>query len=118
VLDSKTILISPFAGASHICPKDNESFTSSVMPDNPLTNKIMKSLAGQKMEMSATNVRRLMNMFRPANDLDALFQHGYDLTQSFINDFDQMSRHYYCSISASDSGCSSEGVAVVKDEDA
>ncbi len=96
VLDSKTIRVSPFAGGSHICPKDNNaSSSSSRIPDNVLTNKVKKSLAGQEMEMSAPNVRRLMNTFKPSSDLDGLYQQGYDLTQSYIDDAEKIGRHFY-----------------------
>ena len=89
--------MSPFAGGSHICPQDNTSSSySPSLPDNLLTNSVKRSLAGQEMEMSAPNVRRLMNTFRPSSDLDALFKQGYDLTHAYINDTAKISRHISC----------------------
>lgn len=110
VLDERTIKVSPFAGSSHICPKDDTddvapsssstsasyaSVLSSYIPDNFLSKKVKASLSEQEVEPSRINAQRLWNAFKPASDLESLYRQGYDLTKVYISDAEKMAAHYY-----------------------
>ena len=113
MLDERTIRVSPFAGSSHICPRDDTSedevssstsspapasyasVLSSYIPDNFLSKKVKASLSEQEVAPSVINAQRLWNAFKPASDLEALYRQGYDLTQAYVTDPDKMERHYY-----------------------
>lgn len=76
VLDEKTtIRISPFAGASHICPDDGT-------PEDQ--RLILQKFAGEKMEFSFANIKRLVEAMSPSENLEELYCQGYQHTDTFI----------------------------------
>ena len=65
------------------------------------------SISEQEVAPSVINVQRLWNAFKPANDLEALYRQGYDLTKAYVTDPDKMARHYWASqqVVGRDFGC-------------
>jgi len=76
VMDEKTtVRISPFSGASHICPDDG----------TPSERKLMlQKFSGETLEISFANLKRLMEAAAPPQNLEALYKAGYDHTDQFI----------------------------------
>ena len=76
MLDAKTtVRISPFSGASHICPDDG----------TPAERKLMlQKFSGETLELSFANLKRLMGAAVPPQNLEGLYQAGYDHTDQFI----------------------------------
>ena len=76
VMDEKTtVRVSPFSGASHICPDDG----------TPTERKLMlQKFSGETLEVSFANLKRLMEAAVPPQNLEGLYQAGYDQTDEFI----------------------------------
>ena len=76
VLDEKTtVRVSPFAGGSHICPNDG----------TPEEKRLMfQKFAGEKLEFSFSNFKRLAEAMTPAENLETLYCQGYQHTDDFI----------------------------------
>jgi len=76
VLDDRTtVRVSPFAGGSHICPDDG----------TPIDKRfIFQKFAGEKMELSFSNMKRIAEAMTPAENLESLYCQGYQHTDSFI----------------------------------
>lgn len=76
VLDEKTtVRISPFSGASHICPDDV----------TPTERKLMlQKFSGETLEISFANLKRLKEAAVPPQNLESLYMAGYEHTDEFI----------------------------------
>jgi len=72
ILNEKTIRISPFAGNSHICPREDSKFT-------------VRKFMGEEVGLTKANFTRFWNAVSPMNDLEDLYNQGYRHTQDFIN---------------------------------
>ena len=75
IKEEPTVRISPFAGASHICPDDG----------TPSERKLLfQKFSGETLELSLANFKRLAEAAVPAENLDSLYKAGYEHTDKFI----------------------------------
>ena len=72
-----TIRISPFAGGSHISPNDGENEGSNSRP-------FIKKWGGEVLNLSSTNMKRLYEAMMPPDDLNSLYNAGYEHTDTFL----------------------------------
>ncbi|TRY77072.1 hypothetical protein TCAL_00026 [Tigriopus californicus] len=75
-LSDKTLRVSPFASRSHICPVDEPAAYANIIS----TSRI----GPEEVEVSTMNVKRLLKTFLPAEDLEILYQEGYDNTKAYL----------------------------------
>ena len=72
---AKTVRISPFAGSSNICPDDG----------TPTKRKLLfQKFAGESLELSLANFKRLAEAIVPPENLESLYAAGYQHTDDFI----------------------------------
>jgi len=93
--DRTTVRVSPFAGTSHICPDDGtpedkrlifQKFNLSGMFAQRIvgTRTPETRFAGEKMELSFSNMKRIMEAVMPCENLEQLYTKGYQHTDDFI----------------------------------
>lgn len=76
--EATTVRISPFAGDSQICPQDGGG--------NGAKRRLLfqKFSTGERMELSLANAKRLAEAMIPPNNLETLYDLGYQQTDEFI----------------------------------
>jgi len=67
-----TLRVSPFSGGSHICPIDG--------PNEPTWTK----WGGEVVNVTKMNAKRFVGAVMPPDDLEKLFEQGYDHTEEFL----------------------------------
>ena len=78
--------ISPFAGGSHICPNDEieesaDGGGASLSKKKPYT----AILGGEELHLTSTNMKRIWEaMKKPPEDMNAIFNQGYEQTDKFL----------------------------------
>ena len=77
------VRISPFAGGSHICPNDEivAADGASLSKKKPYT----AILGGEELHLTSTNMKRIWEaMKKPPEDMNAIFNQGYEQTDKFL----------------------------------
>lgn len=67
-----TLRVSPFAGGSHICPADG--------PNEPTWTK----WGGEVVHLTKNNAKRFVGAVMPPDNIDDLFEQGYNQTEEFL----------------------------------
>ena len=70
-----TLRVSPFSGGSHICPSDGPQESS---------RPFMSKWGGEKINLTSMNFKRFYGAMMPPENLEELFEQGYDQTETYL----------------------------------